>query len=53
MRQLSGYVRDERILKALGIVDDRTLVSCLVIYPLWNDNESSDKNRVRSIYGRV
>lgn len=52
MRQLSGYARDERILKALGIVDDdRTLVSCLVIYPLWNDTESSDENSIRSIYG--
>ncbi|MDR2868005.1 MAG: hypothetical protein LBV46_00490, partial [Bacteroidales bacterium] len=33
IRQLSGYARDERVLKTLGINDKETVVDCIIIYP--------------------
>lgn len=33
IRQLSGYARDDKILKAMGVSQDENIVSCVIIYP--------------------
>ena len=33
IRQLTGYARDKDILKKLGVKDDLTVVSCMILYP--------------------
>ena len=37
IREISGYARDEDILKELDIVDKETVPNCLIIYPVMED----------------
>lgn len=53
IRQISGYARDKKILKALGVnLDENTEIKCLIIYPepqklnseVTEDNEENDED---------
>jgi 5-methylcytosine-specific restriction enzyme subunit McrC len=44
IRQLSGYSRDNGVLKKLGIFCDDTVVDCVIIYPA-QEKEENFKNR--------
>lgn len=42
IRQLSGYARDEKILKKLEVNDKYQIIPCLIIYPLDDSNDSEE-----------
>jgi len=44
IRQLSGYARDEDVLKKLGILNYDTVVDCVIIYPA-KDKEANFKDK--------